>query len=313
MGKIVRFLGVALLQLGFLLLAAQPAHADGTQAVVNSDYVQVREKPDVKARSLGFLYKNMLVEIKTQTQTMVKVGKDSFYWFEVKGPDVSGWVYGKFLTPHTGGWDVDTYDAPGNVDWLATRFGESTWYYQQKLDMTSFSMDDYRNLMVAAANGNEAAWDALLYTILTHLKDNPYDANYAYLKKRLYSEEYLTKLLDNSPARVFPPILEYIPVSGKLLKKVLDVNPDAVFYLPAEAWQDPTVVAEIKSRCAQYGYASASASGNVRGERKKAKKAKKYMGPANGAPAYGAQGAGGVSDEDLRTSNSQKIAEACQR
>lgn len=290
MRKFVRFGGMVLLQFGVLLLAAQPARAGNTQAVVNSDYVQVHEKPDVKSRSLGFLYKNMLVDIKSQTHDMVQIGKDSSYWFEVKGPDVSGWVFGKFLTPHAGGWNVDTYDAPGKVDWLVTRFGESTWYYSQKLDMTSFSMDDYRNLMAAAANGNEGAWDALLYTILTHLKNNPYDANYAYLKKHLYSEEYLASVIQYPYVWNLPQLFEYIPATGKLLHLTLGNNPDAVFYISPQAWQNPSVVAEIKSHCGQYG--------SLRVPKLKAQ-----------APADGATG---MSDDDLRTYNSGKIAALCQ-
>lgn len=230
--------------LAALLLGAPAAQADGGKALVNNDYVRVREKPNKDATSLGFLYKNMMVEIRSQTQSPDKIGNDSFYWYEVKSKEVSGWVYGKFLTPSAANWNVDTYDAPGDVDFLSRRFGESTWYATQKMNMTSFSMEDYRNLMVAAANGSEMAWDALRVTILQHLKENPYDANYAYLKKRLYSDEFLQKVI------VYPfvfndqELLDLVPIPHTVVAKALGTTGLAA-QVPDEYWQDKEFVAQV--------------------------------------------------------------------
>lgn len=234
-----------LLQLGMvvtMLLSAQPAVAGTDKALTNADYVRVREKPNKDAASVGFLYKNMLVEIKSQTPEIDKIGNDSYRWYEVRSKEVSGWVYGKFLTTNTDKWDVDTYDAPGDMQWLYTRFGESTWYYNQKMSMQSFSMDDYRNLMRAAEDGSEQAWIALRVTILQHLHENPDDPNYAYLKKRLYSVQFLKTILSQPYTQSGREFFDLVPYSRNLLLAVLAERPDIADSMPDEYWKDKEIV-----------------------------------------------------------------------
>lgn len=228
-----------------MLLGAQAAQADAGKALVNNDYVRVRAKPNKDAPSVGFLYKNMVVEIKAQTPAPEKIGADSYYWYEVKGQELSGWVYGKFLTPSAPNWNVDTYDAPGDVEWLSRRFGESTWYDNQKMNMTSFSLDDYRNLMVAATNGNERAWYALKLTILQHLKENPYDPNYAYLKKRLYSAAFVKAVMGQPFVRQGQEIFETIPYTPELVAATVGEHPDLAYSMPEEYWNDKDVALQV--------------------------------------------------------------------
>ncbi len=240
-----------------MLCATQFALAEATKALVSADYVRVREKPLKDAASLGFLYKNMVVEIKSQTPQTETIGKDTFYWYEIRGKDVGGWVYGKFLTTNAAKWDVDTYDAPGDMQWLYKRFGESTWYDEQKMNMQSFSMDDYRNLMRAAESGNDRAWVALKLTILQHLKDNPYDANYAYLKNRLYSAEFMKHVLRQNYGQDY---FQFVPYSRDLVIEALTQDIGFASGMPDEYWKDKGIVMLVLSDPAGCDLANYAAS-----------------------------------------------------
>jgi hypothetical protein len=226
------------------LLTAQGVNAEPAKALINADYVRVRENPLKDAAPAGFLYKNMIVEIRSQTPEKEKIGNDSHYWYEVKGNDVSGWVYGKFLSPNVANWDVDTYDAPSDMQWLYNRFGESTWYYAQNLSMQSFSIDDYRSLMRAAEMGNEQAWIALRVTILSHLSSNPDDTDYAYLKKRLYSVQFLKAVINHGFANR-PDFFDVVPISRELVAATVGDHPYIVESMPDDYWSNKEIARQV--------------------------------------------------------------------
>lgn len=230
-----------------LIFTSVSALAEQEKALVNSDYVRVREKPGKDATPVGFLYKNMVVEVGAKSQDKEKLGNDAYYWYEIKGATLHGWVLGKFLTTGASNWNVDTYDAPGETQWLINRFGDSTWYNNQNMDMTSFSMDDYRNLMRAAEDGSEHAWSALRVTILDHLFKNPDDANYAYLKSRLYSEQYLLKIMEHPFASNDEHFFELLPYSRNLVMAALRKNGTIansrgfLDSMPDDYWKDSNI------------------------------------------------------------------------
>lgn len=226
----------------FLLFTTANSFADQEKALINSDYVRVREKPGKDATPAGFLYKNMVVEVSAKSQEMEKLGNDSYYWYEIKNTELHGWVLGKFLTTSASNWNVDTYDAPGDTQWLTNRFGDSTWYGNQKMNMRSFSMDDYRNLMRAAENGSSQAWSALRVTILAHLNEEPNDANYAYLKMRLHSEKYLLKILSHSYAYDDPDFFSVVPHTPRLLAEALKSSGVLLDTMTDADWNDKEVV-----------------------------------------------------------------------
>lgn len=235
------------------IFSAQGIHAEPSKAVMNSDYVRVRENPVKDAAPIGFLYKNMLVEILAQTPDQEKIGSDAFYWYEIKSEDLHGWVYGKFLSPNVANQNIDTYDAPGDTQWLTDRFGDSTWYYNQKMDMHSFSMDDYRNLMRAAEMGNEQAWTALRITILNHIHENPDDTDYAYLKKRLYSVPFLKAVMnqpyaDPNYGRTF---FDIVPYSRELVAATVGDHPGIAGSMPEDYWSNKEIVRQVAR--GQYG------------------------------------------------------------
>lgn len=229
------------------MFTVQGVHAEPAKALMNADFVKLREKPLKDAAPVGFLYKNMIVEIRSQSPEKEKIGNDSYYWYEVKGNDVSGWVYGKFLSPNVANWDVDTYDAPSDMQWLYTRFGESTWYYDQKLSMQSFSMDDYRSLMRAAEGGSEQAWIALRVTILDHLRENPDDTNYAYLKKRLYSVQFLEAVMNQPYIDITRNFFDIVPYSRELVAATVEDHPNVVDSMPDDYWSNKEIVRQVLS------------------------------------------------------------------
>lgn len=238
-----------LLKFGVVIVATFLAQgiqaAETAKALINSDYVRVRDKPVKDGAPVGFLYKNMVVEIKSQTPEKEKIGNDAYYWYQVKNNEMSGWVYGKFLSPNVADQNIDTYDAPGDMQWLYTRFGESTWYYNQKMSMQSFSIDDYRSLMRAAETGNEQAWIALRVTILSHLHEEPDDANYAYLKKRLYSVPFLKAVMNQPFVRDTQEFFEIVPYSRELVAATVGDHPDIAASMPAEYWNDKEIVLQV--------------------------------------------------------------------
>lgn len=242
MKKLLR-VGVAML----VMFAAQAAQAEPIKGLITDDYVRVRAKPNTKGDQLGFLYKNMVVELMARTPDSDTIGKDSFPWHEVKQDGLRGWVYGKFISLNAPDWNVDTYDAPGDTQWLSKRFGDNTWYYQQKMSMRSFSIDDYRNLMSAAEKGNEQAWIALRLTILLHLHGNPDDANYAYLKKRLYSAEFLKAVLRTRYNANNGEPFDLVPWSRELVLATVEDIPDIVRTMPEEYWNDKEIVRLVVS------------------------------------------------------------------
>lgn len=225
-----------------VVVAAQVARAEESKALVSGDYVRVRAEPHTNSPQRGFLYKNMPVEIKAKTYYKEAIGDDTYFWYEVKSGELRGWVFGKFLSFDVANWNVDTYDAPSDMQWLYRRFGENTWYYDQKMNMKSFSMDEYRNLMRAAENGNEQAWLALRATILKHLVTHPDDADYAYLKKRLHSEGFLLKVINQPYAYNDPQFFNYIPYSRDLFAAALRNSHQFVRSMPSAYWNDKEIV-----------------------------------------------------------------------
>lgn len=221
-----------------LLCTFIPLVAAAQDALVNVDYVRVRESPNKSAVQTGFLYKNMVVKINSKTSEKEIIGHDAYVWYEVNGKEVSGWVYGKFLTFDVSNWDVDTYDAPGDVSWLDSRFGESTWYYEQKVDFQSLSLDEYRQLMRAAQEGNRNAWFALRATILKHLKEQPDDPSYAYLKQRLYSEKFLLEVIQSQSSVDDRGFFQFVPCSRNVLLEWLRHHDGITENMPEEYWKD---------------------------------------------------------------------------
>jgi hypothetical protein len=219
-----------------------PSIPDQSKSLINADDVPLLASPANDSKQLGTLFKNMVVEVNTHSHKMDTVGTASFYWYEVKNADQQGWVSGKYLNSSVNNWDVDTYDAPGATQWMAQRFGDSTWYSTQEMTVESFTTDEYRNMMRASEDGNEQAWGALRATVLQHLQEHPDDKNYDYLKKRLYSEAFLLKVLDYPFAYNDADFFAVMPYSRNLVAAMLKKTESAMPRIDTDLWNDKEIV-----------------------------------------------------------------------
>lgn len=186
------------------------------EAQITGDFVRVRSKPGLDTAITGILYKNMIVKVSERSQEKTKVKDQADYWYKVKMDKIEGWTFGSFLDFTLKNKGIDTYYGNPNLDWFIKRYPIGTHEYSEKLKVDSFNFDEYRSLMEAAINGSnlkypytDSACYALLFSIYRHLKQKPNDEAYVYLKKKLYSKEYLFEMLTENHSCY--QLLEYLP------------------------------------------------------------------------------------------------------
>ncbi len=200
--KIVRNFLVALCVFG----GVTGAKAAASRALVIGDDVRVRSKPSVKESTLlGVLFKNMTVKVLAEGSKPKNEG--AIHWVKVRSGKIEGWVSRRFLDLKAKTFDVDTYDAEGNMQWFYKRFGYSTWFKKSAFNVNTFDTGQYREMMAAALAGKSGAHEALLQTLFPLLRRRPTEAKFRYLKKRLHSRDFLLKL----PLGWDPRLVPYIP------------------------------------------------------------------------------------------------------
>lgn len=69
-----------------------------TSMIVLGEKVNVRAEANQKAKSVGLLDKETVVEIVNRSKQQEKFGKAQDYWYQIKSPNVTGWVFGSLLT-----------------------------------------------------------------------------------------------------------------------------------------------------------------------------------------------------------------------
>lgn len=181
----------------------------GKVALIIDDDVRVRDAPTGKGKYAGVLYKNMVVDVLAESKNRQVINGESHYWYKVKTEEFEGWTYGKFVSFFVRDKNIDSYINRSvlegyGMDWFYTRFGYSTMYDTSALTAESFTLDQYRNLISAVESGNPMSEIALLASIYPHLKKYPSDPKYAYLKKKLYSDKFLMKLLHVNSSQKIP-------------------------------------------------------------------------------------------------------------
>ena len=97
------------------------------------------------------------------------------------------------LNPALAG-SADVGNSARDMSWFYTRFGESTWFEESKFNVKTFTAAEYDNLIKNALDGNESATIALKLTIFKHLKQNPNDKDYADLRGKVHSADFLLKV-----------------------------------------------------------------------------------------------------------------------
>ncbi len=171
----------------------------GEIALINDDEVRVRDTPSLNGRYTGVLYKNQVVELLKESESRTDINNESYYWYQIKDESVLGWVYGKYITLYVPNKDVDPYlDSRFNDednDWYYDRFGSSTDFSKSEVvTINNLTTQDYRSLITAAEQGRKHGFYALYATIYKHLKSQPDDPKLAFVKKKLYSPDFIGKV-----------------------------------------------------------------------------------------------------------------------
>lgn len=182
-----------------LLLLACSLSADvklPAKAGIKGDFVKVRSNPSTDGKLVGILYKNMVVTVVERSKQKDSIGEDNDYWYKVTFENVLGWTYAPFLDFNVTEDTVDTYKSDLGMEWFYNRFDYSTWEYSQKIDLTSFTLEEYRALITAVEHEYFAQW-ALYYSIYESSEDLEAKGDqppFPYLKEKFYSPEFIAKL-----------------------------------------------------------------------------------------------------------------------
>ncbi|MFP4014557.1 MAG: SH3 domain-containing protein [Chitinispirillaceae bacterium] len=168
------------------------------KAGINGDFVKVRSNPSTKGKLVGILYKNMVVTVVERSKQKDSIGENSDYWYKVTFENMLGWTYAPFLNFNLTKDTVDTYESDLGMEWFYKRFDYSTWEFSQKIDLTSFTLEEYRALITSIMEEHNylAQW-ALYYSVyesseeLEAKEDQP---PFPYLKEKFYSPDFIAKL-----------------------------------------------------------------------------------------------------------------------
>lgn len=199
MHKQLKYWMILLLAFGIQMSGyTQGVKPEHDRALVTGDYLRVRTAPSSEGEFVGVLFKNMLVEVSARSENKLKIKEQSYYWYKVEHESLSGWCYGKFLSFDIPSKLPDTYYAQPNMNWYYNRFGYGTQYISTGFKVNAFTIDEYRKLMAASVKGDPRAWASLHISIYPHLKKDPNDQAYQYLKKKLHSREFVYQAYKHS-------------------------------------------------------------------------------------------------------------------
>ena len=83
-----------------LQLAPTPVLTVRTErAVVTTESLRIREAPSQNAPIVSYLRQGAVVEVLSQTDTLVEVESERAFWFQISYEGVRGWVFGAYLAP----------------------------------------------------------------------------------------------------------------------------------------------------------------------------------------------------------------------
>lgn len=187
----------------------------GEVARITEDEVSILEKPDDKGKQLGLLYKNMVVDVVDQSKNVTVVEDTPYHWYHVRYDNLDGWINGKYMTFYVPDKNPDPYlsrgipytdELYGGSHWFYERFGYSTSFSTTDITVDSFTLDQYRDLITSAMQGDNrmAAMRALKASIYAYLKEHPDDPEYAFLKKKVYSPEFIGKTAQGDDLSYLP-------------------------------------------------------------------------------------------------------------
>lgn len=185
--------------------AAPPSASVPKRLIAIGDNVKVRATPAADGQLLGYLFKNMVVEVLERGPRPEFVGYNSGYWYRVARGPLTGWAFGSFFSANVPARVIDTYDLPNLNDWWGNRFGWSTEYLENGIPdeaLGKLEMDDYRGLIMMASNElhdrevTRAAWHALLNTLYPFLRKHGDDPKWAYLREKVWDPGFVGAMAD---------------------------------------------------------------------------------------------------------------------
>jgi hypothetical protein len=151
--------------------------------------------------------------------------------------------------------DIEKMAMP-KIDWMYDKVGRSTWYYEAQIDADTFTEEEYTQLMkvvYSSAEGDDrivkhAATYALQYSAFEALENGLENEAVKALKPALYSEDFLTVAVEESPS-----LIGYLPTDLASYDTVsvvaIENNPFAFDYMPlTKKASDPAVSALFKSK-----------------------------------------------------------------
>lgn len=192
---------------------------------ITVDFLRIRENPNLKAKTLSFFYKYMIVNILEKSKVKTKIKRSNHYWYRVSRKGISGWVFGRYVDLKLKNKGQNLFRGSSNMSWFFKKFAKC---YSKKTNLKncnvqffSFSLEDYRNLISAAKKGNLLAKTALKKSAGNFFRRYPNEEKFQHLKKGLVENDLLKiitkhdfseekKLIVNK-VKIEPSFLKHIP------------------------------------------------------------------------------------------------------
>jgi hypothetical protein len=78
------------------------ANDESIKAIVNANKVRIREKPSINSNILSVVNKGDVIFILDRSDRAEIIDAMDEYWFKVKFENISGWIYGYYITSFSG-------------------------------------------------------------------------------------------------------------------------------------------------------------------------------------------------------------------
>ncbi|MDC0253518.1 DUF4116 domain-containing protein [Bacteriovoracales bacterium] len=191
---------------------------------ITVDFLRIRENPDLKAKTLSFFYKYMMVNILERSKVKTKIKRSNHYWYRVSRKGISGWVFGRFVDLKLKNKGQDLFRGSSNMGWFFKRFSKC---YSKKTNLKNcnvqfftFSLEDYRNLISAAKEGNLLAKTALKKSAGIFFRRYPNEKKFQHLKKGLIENDLLKIITKNDFSEEKKLILNKVKINPNFLKHI---------------------------------------------------------------------------------------------
>jgi hypothetical protein len=215
------------------------------KARINGDFVRVRATPTPEGQCVGILYKNMIVTAVDKGPSLVTIGEKSDFWYKITIDNLLGWAFGPFLDFDSISGATDTYTSTLGMEWFFNRFQISTWEYPNIMDISSFTLDEYRALITEISKGyNEPAALTLHYSVYRGIEKKKDEPPFPYLKRKLFSPEFIGAMYQSDRGLFSGLPSEYLD-SAAFLMQLTEFNPSIIQYASERLQKDRDFVLQM--------------------------------------------------------------------